>query len=177
MCRSEPEREFPYPTENELGGGVCFLRLRLLRGVDALKLASDHTRAIHMARDPKGTIMTNAPWKSGRGAPGPMLPLLGVWRHSGPSKLGAVKCVRSFDRILGGKFIQLRAEWRTSGKTYEEVAVFGLNRQKQLAFWSFTSDGGAIRRNTQRGAGHPSALCLLRSRHACGPRAHVVLAS
>lgn len=105
--------------------------------------------------------MTHAPWKTGRGALGPMLPLLGTWRHSGPAKLGAVKCVRSFDRVLGGKFIQLRAEWRSPGKIYEEVAFFGLNREKQLAFWSFTSDGAQSQGSTSKAPDvHPRCVCF-----------------
>lgn len=105
--------------------------------------------------------MAHKSWKSGRGALGPILPLLGNWRHAEPSTLGAVECVRAFDRILGGKFIQLRAEWRTPGKKYEEIAVFGQNREKQLAFWSFTSDGGHSEGTLSQASDvHPQCVCF-----------------
>jgi hypothetical protein len=81
-------------------------------------------------------------WRAGRGVLGPLRPLLGNWVHEGQTKLGATKCRREFAETLSGKFIELRARWRTTEKSYEEVSFFGLTHDKALAFWSFTSDGG-----------------------------------
>lgn len=85
-------------------------------------------------------------WKSGRGKMGFMTPLLGRWRaEQAETPMGRVVCCRSYEKILDGKFIRLVADWTIGeyGKTYQEVAHYGLNRQKTPAFWSFTSDGGS----------------------------------
>lgn len=80
-------------------------------------------------------------WRPGRGTLGPMKPLLGTWDHQGDTKLGPVSCRRTFQLTLGGKFIELRAQWRLPDKEYEELALFGTGCERTLAFWSFTSDG------------------------------------
>lgn len=100
-------------------------------------------------------------WKAGRGALGPLRPLLGAWRHAGRTSLGMVRCERTFSLALGGKFIELRAAWRMPKKTYEEIALFGPDRERRLTFWSFTSDGGqSIGRMSEALDVHPRALCF-----------------
>lgn len=74
-----------------------------------------------------------------------MAPLIGTWRAEVPeTPMGPVVCVRTYEKILSGKFIQLTADWDIGKgrKTYREIAHYGLNREKIPAFWSFTSDGG-----------------------------------
>ena len=85
------------------------------------------------------------PWKTGRGKMGFLHPLLGTWRAVDPdTPLGKVICVRHYEKILDGKFIKLVADWDIGNgkKTYQEIAHYGLNREKVPSFWSFTSDGG-----------------------------------
>ncbi|WP_262694447.1 hypothetical protein [Kordiimonas aquimaris] len=84
-------------------------------------------------------------WKQGRGKMGFMQPLLGTWRVEDPdTPMGKVVCVRSYNKILDGKFIRLEANWDIGGgkKKYQEIAHYGLSRDKVPTFWSFTSDGG-----------------------------------
>jgi len=57
------------------------------------------------------------------------------------SPRGPVVCLRHFSHTLGGKYIQLQAEWQFSDAQYQELALFANLPTKQLGFWSFTSDG------------------------------------
>lgn len=89
--------------------------------------------------------MSNDLWKIGRGKMGFMKPLLGAWTASVPdTPMGTVICRRLYEEILDGKFIRLTADWNIGDgkKFYQEIAHYGLNREKTPAFWSFTSDGG-----------------------------------
>lgn len=89
--------------------------------------------------------MTQSHWKAGRGKMGFMKPLLGTWISVTPdTPMGKVICKRVYENILDGKFIRLVADWDIAEgkKTYQEIAHYGLNREKTPAFWSFTSDGG-----------------------------------
>ena len=89
--------------------------------------------------------MNNDTWKSGRGKMGFMKPLLGSWIAEVPeTPMGKVVCKRVYEEILDGKFIKLVADWDIGDgkKTYQEIAHYGLNRDKTPTFWSFTSDGG-----------------------------------
>lgn len=84
-------------------------------------------------------------WKAGPGKMGFMKPLIGSWIAEVPeTQMGRVVCRRSYQKILGGKFIQLVADWDIGdgAKTYQEIAHYGLNRERTPSFWSFTSDGG-----------------------------------
>ncbi len=84
-------------------------------------------------------------WGKGRGKMGFMTPLLGIWRAEVPeTPMGHVVCLRTYRKILDGKFIELTADWDIGegAKTYREVALYGLNRSGAPSFWSFTSDGG-----------------------------------
>lgn len=82
-------------------------------------------------------------WKKGRGRLGVFKPLLGVWQAETVSdEMGPVRCRREFKRVLSGKYIQLTANWEYGDdKTYDELAMIGVNREKEVCFWSFTSDG------------------------------------
>ncbi|MEM1248658.1 MAG: hypothetical protein AAGA81_10875 [Acidobacteriota bacterium] len=87
-------------------------------------------------------------WKRGRGKLGFLQPLLGTWRAEDPkTKMGPVVCTRTFEKILDGKFIRLIADWDIGegARSYQEVAHYGVDRDKVVSFWSFTSDGGTSR--------------------------------
>ena len=84
---------------------------------------------------------TKTSWKRGRGKLGFLSPLIGLWKAEADSPMGRVKCTRKFQSILAGNYIQLCANWEFGGKNYEEVALFGVNSEDEVGFWSFTSDG------------------------------------
>lgn len=80
-------------------------------------------------------------WKKGRGKLGIFQPLIGIWLAQADSDLGKVTCWREFRRVLDGKYIQLTADWIYTNGSYQEIAMIGVNRDKEINFWSFTSDG------------------------------------
>lgn len=80
-------------------------------------------------------------WKKGRGKLGIFQPLLGTWLAEAESDLGLVTCRRSFKKVLDGKYIELTANWKYGSATYDETAMIGVNAEKEICFWSFTSDG------------------------------------
>ena len=88
-------------------------------------------------------------WKKGRGKLGPMQPLLGRWMARAESPMGALTCVRDYQKF-GDGYVRLEAEWRigakgadTKGadKPYREVCLFGPDKDGVLTFWSYTNDG------------------------------------
>ena len=99
-------------------------------------------------------------WKKGRGKLGVLEPLLGTWSAVSDSPMGKVKCTRKFEKVLGGNFIQLTAQWEIGEKKYDEIALFGMD-ENLLSFWSFTSDGKMSVGRLQDGSDvHPSAICF-----------------
>jgi len=80
-------------------------------------------------------------WKKGRGKLGVFNQLMGNWQAEAESEMGPVKCKREFKRVLSGKYIQLAANWEYPNGSYDELAMIGINRDKEICFWSFTSDG------------------------------------
>ena len=80
-------------------------------------------------------------WKKGRGKLGLFEPLVGIWQAEAKSEMGPVKCVREFKKILSGKYIQMKVNWVFDDRTYDEIAMIGVNKEKEISFWSFTSDG------------------------------------
>lgn len=80
-------------------------------------------------------------WKKGRGKLGVFEPVLGTWVVDSESPMGPVRVTRAFTRTLGDKYIQLHAEWKFKNSAYKELALFGVDKDKTLKFWSFTSDG------------------------------------
>ena len=80
-------------------------------------------------------------WKKERGKLGGFAPLLGKWQAQAESKLGPVHCVREFEWILDRSYLQLKAHWEVGDTVYDELAIIGVNADKQVCFWSFTSDG------------------------------------
>ena len=80
-------------------------------------------------------------WKKGRGKLGVFQNLLGAWVAESDSEMGPVKCRREFTRVLDGKYIQLKARWEYGENIYDELALIGVNAEKDVCFWSFTSDG------------------------------------
>lgn len=72
---------------------------------------------------------------------GVFAPLLGVWHAEADSDMGPVRCKREFSKVLSGKYIQLTANWEYASGTYDEIALIGVNKDKEICFWSFTSDG------------------------------------
>jgi hypothetical protein len=103
-------------------------------------------------------------WTFGRGALGPLKPLLGQWRAeaTAASGAGAMRCTRSFAPALGGAYVRLDARWEIGpGRAYEEVALFGKNEDGRLAFWSFTSDGKRSQGAVADGSDvHPQAVAF-----------------
>jgi hypothetical protein len=87
--------------------------------------------------------MAKAPtlWKKGRGALGPLDPLLGRWHASAESPMGPMSCTREFSRLGSKGHIQLVADWAHSKFNYREVAIYSSGDDQKLRFWSFTSDG------------------------------------
>jgi hypothetical protein len=94
-------------------------------------------------------------WKRGRGKLGFMQPLLGDWLAEATTPVGPARCSRSLAKTLGDSYIQLDARWefnslpKKSGtepeasgpKVYRELALYGVNSDGKVVFWSFTSDG------------------------------------
>lgn len=81
-------------------------------------------------------------WKKGRGKLGIFDPLLGTWEvvEKSEDRMN-VRCVRSFEKTLQGKYIQLKAKWHLPKSVYEDYTLFGTNSDKAICFWSFQSDG------------------------------------
>ena len=72
---------------------------------------------------------------------GVLQPLLGTWIAEADTPQGRVRCTRRFERVLGGSYVHLTARWEFADSVYEELALYGVDRERQLRFWSFTSDG------------------------------------
>ena len=68
-------------------------------------------------------------------------PVSGTWHAHAETQQGKVHCVRSFQKVLGGSYIELIALWHMGDTVYEEWCFFGCDREGKLRFWSFTSDG------------------------------------
>jgi hypothetical protein len=81
-------------------------------------------------------------WTKGRGKLGPFKPFPGTWVARADSEMGRVTRTRIFTTVLGGKDIQLQADWQVGESRYQEICLMGVDRAgKQVHFWSFTSDG------------------------------------
>lgn len=81
-------------------------------------------------------------WKKGRGKLGPFGPVLGSWiaNRGGNSQLNP-EVTRRLEKVLDGKYIQLDVHWNLGPKSYTERCMIGVNAEREVAFWSFTSDG------------------------------------
>jgi len=79
-------------------------------------------------------------WKKSRGKLGIFNPLLGSWQAVADSPMGKVTCSRVFTTVLDGGYIQLETDWQYEGGSYKEIALIGVNPDKEINFWSFTSD-------------------------------------
>ena len=99
-------------------------------------------------------------WKKGRGKLGVLEPLLGSWvAHDNPAA-GKLTCTRTFSKVLDGNYIQLSVKWEFATKTYEELAIIGLDNDV-ISFWSFTSDGKKSKGHLADGKDvHPDAICF-----------------
>ncbi len=113
--------------------------------------------------------MTTSPnWRKGRGKLGTFAPLLGDWRATADTEMGALVCTRSFEPLLNGKYIQLTAVWTFKTPKgakprapYEEICLFGVHAEHTLGFWSFTSDGKRSEGQLSDASDiHPQALCF-----------------
>lgn len=80
-------------------------------------------------------------WKKGKGKLGIFEPLIGTWVADAETPLGPVKCLRTFSYFHRERWIVLDAEWDFGGKFYKEHAIFGVDTNGDVSFWSFTSDG------------------------------------
>ena len=98
-------------------------------------------------------------WKKGRGKLGVFEPLIGTWAADAETPLGPVKCTRTFSYFHRDKWIVLDAEWDFGGKFYKEHAIYGVDNNGEIMFWSFTSDGkrsqGTLSKATDI---HPEAI-------------------
>lgn len=101
-------------------------------------------------------------WTKGRGKLGVLKPLLGAWIAEAGGDMGPFTCRRAFAPTLDGKYVKLEVEWRfAGGRGYDELCLFGPDKELGVGFWSFTSDG-------KRSAGwiseapdvHPAALAF-----------------
>jgi len=98
-------------------------------------------------------------WKKGRGKLGVMEPLIGTWVAEADSPMGRMKCTRTFSKFHGVGWILLDAEWDFSGKLYKEHAVYGVDADGRIVFWSFTSDGKRSQGQLADGTDiHPEAI-------------------
>lgn len=98
-------------------------------------------------------------WKKGRGKLGLFDPLLGSWQTEAKSDMGPVKCQREFKKVLSGKYIELNVNWEFLDRTYDEMAMIGVNKEKEITFWSFTSDGKESEGKLADGTDiHPQAI-------------------
>lgn len=80
-------------------------------------------------------------WKKGRGKLGAFDPLLGSWAAEEETPRGRCRITRTLERTLDGKYLELRVHWKCSSFEYDELAIIGVNEHKEVAYWSFTSDG------------------------------------
>ena len=81
-------------------------------------------------------------WKKGRGKLGVFAPLLGQWiANEGSKEDQNPECHRCFEYILDKKYIKLEVLWKLKTKEYLDHTLIGLNENKKICFWSFTSDG------------------------------------
>lgn len=84
-----------------------------------------------------------AGWKPGRGALGPLKPLIGEWSSeaAGPDGASLMHCTRIF-RPFGKGWVELDARWDMGERgVYREIALYGVQADGRLGFHSFTSDG------------------------------------
>jgi len=79
-------------------------------------------------------------WKKGRGRLGVLDPLIGTWVAEADSPMGRVTCTRTFAHVLDGAYVQLQARWEWDKGSYEEIALMGVGPDREVHFWSFTSD-------------------------------------
>ena len=89
-------------------------------------------------------MSTKPRWKKGRGKLGILAPSVGTWHADADTpdgRPGKVHCVRSFQKVLNGSYIELIASWHMGDSVYEERAFFGCDAAGKIRFWSFTSDG------------------------------------
>ncbi len=101
-------------------------------------------------------------WKKGRGKLGVLAPLFGSWKAETklPAGYGTARCTRTFEPILKGSCVQLRARWEFEKGVYEELALFGFHDGK-VSFWSFTSDGKRSQGTLADGSDvHPDAIAF-----------------
>jgi hypothetical protein len=105
-----------------------------------------------------------AGWQKGRGALGPLKPLLGTWTSepAGPGEASATRCKRRFETALRGAYVRLDAHWQLGpGRAYEEIALFGKGEGARLEFRSFTSDGKQSHGiQSDGGDVHPQAIAF-----------------
>ena len=101
-------------------------------------------------------------WKKGRGKLGIFEPLIGSWIAQADTPMGRVKCSRTFAKFHGGKWFMLDADWEFAGGThYKEHAVYGVDENGTVSFWSFTSDGKRSRGVLAEAADiHPEAVAF-----------------
>lgn len=101
-------------------------------------------------------------WKKGRGKLGIFEPLLGEWiAEENSEDRPKLSCKRKFTKTLQGKYVELRAHWKSDNLDYEDLTLFGVNRDKEVNFWSFQSDGKQAQGHLATAEDiHPEAICF-----------------
>lgn len=100
-------------------------------------------------------------WKKGRGKLGVLDPLIGTWSAESETPLGPVKCTRTIEYFHREKWIVLDAEWDFGGKFYKEHAIYGVDTNGEVSFWSFTSDGKRSQGTLSKALDiHSEAVCF-----------------
>lgn len=81
-------------------------------------------------------------WKKGRGKLGIFDPLIGKWEcNPGSKDRMNPHCIRELSYALDKNYIIENIVWFLGDKNYEDHTIIGLNNEKRICFWSFTSDG------------------------------------
>lgn len=81
-------------------------------------------------------------WNKGRGKLGLLNPILGHWICNKNSQDRTnPQCTRQIEKTLDGKYIQMITTWHLGDKNYIDHTLIGINPEKEICFWSFTSDG------------------------------------
>lgn len=71
-----------------------------------------------------------------------MDPLIGQWIcNKGSKDRMKPECIRTIQYGVGNAFIIQDVKWNLGDKIYDDHTIIGLDENKVIRFWSFTSDG------------------------------------
>lgn len=81
-------------------------------------------------------------WKKGRGKLGVFEPLIRSWIcNKGSKDRTNPQCIRTYKYGLSDNYIIADITWFLGDKNYTDHTIIGLDENKIITFWSFTSDG------------------------------------